>query len=72
MACSVPADGGNAGVLRYAQKHLFDEIDTIDILTATAATTAIRLRPTSTRDQSAGVSAPGSYWENGHPRRSRR
>ena len=51
----------------YAQKHLFDEIDTIDILDcnggdhgypfATNFNPEINLRE---------VSAPGSYWENGH------
>ena len=50
-----------------AQKHLFDEIDTIDILDcnggdhgypfATNFNPEINLRE---------VSAPGSYWENGH------
>lgn len=50
----------------YAQKHLFDEIDTIDILDcnggdhgypfATNFNPEINLRE---------VSAPGSYWENG-------
>ena len=33
----------------YAQKHLFDEIDTIDILDANAGDTATTLRPTSTQ-----------------------
>lgn len=51
----------------YAQKHLFDRIDTIDILDcnggdhgypfATNFNPEINLRE---------VSAPGSYWENGH------
>ncbi len=51
----------------YAQKHLFDEIRTIDILDcnggdhgypfATNFNPEINLRE---------VSAPGSYWENGH------
>ena len=51
----------------YAQKHLFDEIHTIDILDcnggdhgypfATNFNPEINLRE---------VSAPGSYWENGH------
>ena len=51
----------------YAQKHLFDQIDTIDILDcnggdhgypfATNFNPEINLRE---------VSAPGSYWENGH------
>ena len=51
----------------YAQKHLFDEIDTIDILDcnggdhgypfATNFNPEINLRE---------VSAPGSYWEDGH------
>jgi len=51
----------------YAQKHLFDHIDTIDILDcnggdhgypfATNFNPEINLRE---------VSAPGSYWENGH------
>ena len=51
----------------YAQKHYFDEIHTIDILDcnggdhgypfATNFNPEINLRE---------VSAPGSYWENGH------
>lgn len=51
----------------YAKKHIFDEIDTIDILDcnggdhgyafATNFNPEINLRE---------VSAPGSYWENGH------
>lgn len=51
----------------YAQKHLFDQIDTIDILDcnggdhgypfATNFNPEINLRE---------VSAPGSYWEDGH------
>ena len=51
----------------YAQKHLFDEIDTIDILDcnggdhgypfATNFNPEVNLRE---------VSAPGSYWEDGH------
>ena len=51
----------------YAQKHLFDQIDTIDILDcnggdhgypfATNFNPEVNLRE---------VSAPGSYWEDGH------
>ena len=56
----------------YAKKHEFDTIDTIDILDcnggdhgyafATNFNPEINLRE---------VSAPGSYWENGHWSRSR-
>ena len=42
----------------YALKHYFDEIHTIDILTATAATTAIPSPPTSTRRSTCARSRP--------------
>ncbi len=59
--------GATQAYCAYAQKHLFDEIETIDILDcnggdhgypfATNFNPEINLRE---------VSAPGSYWENGH------
>ena len=59
--------GRDAGLLRLRKKHEFDTIDTIDILDcnggdhgyafATNFNPEINLRE---------VSAPGSYWENGH------
>ena len=69
--CALLGSGFDPGVTQaycaYAQKHLFDEIDTIDILDcnggdhgypfATNFNPEINIRE---------VSAKGSYWENGH------
>ena len=69
--CALLGSGFDPGVTQvfcaYAKKHLFDTIDTIDILDcnggdhgypfATNFNPEINLRE---------VSAPGSYWENGH------
>ena len=55
----------------YAQKHLFDEIETIDILDANAGDHGYHFATNFNRNQHREVTQPGRYWESGEWERSR-